>query len=170
MGMSLKNLTERRMEILKMQGMGFNDHEITKELSQKYNVSRRAVQRDIQVQAEWSLVLSKTDRKRLFAKYVAMYEQNYRNMAVIKVTTENESNRIGASKLQVEILDRLCQLYGLNNLSDVLTLDEAGKQEHTRRIWMLLTPEQKLKVAEAQEILQAARAQLDKTESVERLH
>jgi len=51
----------RRLELLKMEGMGFNQAEIVKQLSEKYQYSDRTIYYDFENRAEWQPVLQQLD-------------------------------------------------------------------------------------------------------------
>ena len=45
----------RRLELLKLEGLGFSQAEVVKELSQKIGCSDRTVYRDFESRVEWQL-------------------------------------------------------------------------------------------------------------------
>ena len=47
----------RRLELLKMEGMGFNQSEIVKQLSEKYRCSERTVYYDFENRRDWQPAL-----------------------------------------------------------------------------------------------------------------
>ena len=51
----------RRLELLKLEGMGFNRSEIVKQLGEKYQCSERAVYYDFEGRADWQTALQELD-------------------------------------------------------------------------------------------------------------
>ena len=66
----------RRLELLKLEGLGFSQVEIVKELSQKCACSRRTVYGDFETRAAWQpTVQSVADHERVLLNVVNRYEQ-----------------------------------------------------------------------------------------------
>jgi transcriptional antiterminator len=69
----------RRLELLKLEGLGFSQAEIVKELSQKCACSGRTVYRDFETRESWQpVVQSVIDARKILLKVVNRYEQIYR--------------------------------------------------------------------------------------------
>ena len=87
----------RRLELLKLEGLGFSQSEIVKELSQKYACSGRTVYRDFETRESWQpVVQSVIDAQRVLLKVVNRYEQIYRQASVRLLTFVEESCQLGA--------------------------------------------------------------------------
>jgi len=68
----------RRLELLKLEGLGFSQSEIVKELSVKFACSCRSVYNDFETRQSWQpVVQSVIDARRVLLKVVNRYEQIY---------------------------------------------------------------------------------------------
>ena len=87
----------RRLELLKLEGLGFSQAEIVKELSQKIGCSGRTVYRDIENRMEWQPVLqSVTSSEGVLLKVINRYEQIYRQASVRLLTATTDLAQLGA--------------------------------------------------------------------------
>ena len=87
----------RRLELLKLEGLGFSQAEIVKELSQKMECSKRTVYNDFEGRITWQPVLQgvvKPDE--ILLKVVNRYEQIYRQASMRLLTSSNELAQLGA--------------------------------------------------------------------------
>lgn len=81
----------RRLELLKLEGLGFSQVEIVKELSQKSTCSERTVYRDFEIRDSWQPVLqSVVNPEGVLLKVVNRYEQIYRQASVRLLAASNE--------------------------------------------------------------------------------
>lgn len=93
----------RRLELLKLEGLGFSQAEIVKELSVKCECSRRTVYKDFEGRAGWQPVLqSVVDHERVLLKVVNRYEQIYRQASVRLLTVSNELAQLGALNIMLK--------------------------------------------------------------------
>jgi hypothetical protein len=91
------DVVSRRLELLKLEGLGFSQAEIVKELSQKCACSRRTVYNDFEGRAGWQPVLqSVLDHEKVLLKVVNRYEQIYRQASIRLLTASNELAQLGA--------------------------------------------------------------------------
>lgn len=73
----------RRLELLKLEGLGFSQAEIVKELSQKCACSKRTVYNDFESRESWQpIAQSGIDARRVLLKVVNRYERIYRHASV----------------------------------------------------------------------------------------
>ena len=87
----------RRLELLKLEGLGFSTVEIVKELSQKTACSKRTVYKDFECRASWQPILqSVVKADEILLKVVNRYEQIYRQASIRLLTSPNESTQLGA--------------------------------------------------------------------------
>jgi len=87
----------RRLELLKLEGLGFSQAEIVKELSQKLSCSERAVYYDFESRADWQpIIQSIVKPEAVLLKVVNRYEQIYRQASVRLLTASNELAQLGA--------------------------------------------------------------------------
>ena len=87
----------RRLELLKLKGLGFSQVEIVYELSQKASCSKRTVYSDLESRAVWQPVLqSVVKSEQVLLKVVNRYEQIYRQASMRLLTSSNELTQLGA--------------------------------------------------------------------------
>ena len=120
----------RRLELLKLEGLGFSQAEIVKELSGKLGVSRRTVYSDFETRESWQpIVQSVTDARKLLFKVVNRYEQVYRQASVRLLTFTEETSQLGALNV---MLKANCALFETAVLPEVLgrlkTLEDRAKR------------------------------------------
>jgi len=120
----------RRLELLKLEGLGFSQAEIVKELSGKLGVSRRTVYSDFETRESWQpIVQSVTDARKLLFKVDNRYEQVYRQASVRLLTFTEETSQLGALNV---MLKANCALFETAVLPEVLgrlkTLEDRAKR------------------------------------------
>ena len=87
----------RRLELLKLEGLGFSQAEIVKELSVKCACSERAVCSDFETRKSWQPTLqSVVNSEGVLFKVVNRYEQIYRQASMRFLTSSNELAQLGA--------------------------------------------------------------------------
>jgi len=122
----LEAITERRLEALKLEGMGLSQPEIVKQISQKFQVSARSIYRDFQLRGQWQPVLLQLkDRDKVMQKIINRYEQIYERAAFKHVTSQNEFVQVGALKIMLDTNSRLCEAVVLSDVADRLKVLEA---------------------------------------------
>ena len=93
----------RRLELLKLEGLGFSQAEIVKELSVKCACSRRTVYGDFETRENWQpVVQSVADAGKLLFKVVNRYEQVYRQASVRLLTFTEEASQLGALNVMLK--------------------------------------------------------------------
>ena len=91
------DVVSRRLELLKLEGLGFSQAEIVKELSSKLNCSERTVYSDFESRACWQpIIQSVVNPEAVLLKVVNRYEQIYRQASVRLLTASNELAQLGA--------------------------------------------------------------------------
>jgi hypothetical protein len=91
------NTVERRLELLKLEGMGFNQVEIVKQLSQKHGCSDRTVYYDFENRANWQPTLQQSsDHEAILLKTFNRYEQIYRE-ASVRLVQDSDSSLHGSN-------------------------------------------------------------------------
>jgi hypothetical protein len=91
------NSVSRRLELLKLEGLGFSQAEIVKELSVKCACSGRTVHNDFENRECWQpIVQSVIDARKVLLKVVNRYEQIYRQASVRLLTFTEETGQLGA--------------------------------------------------------------------------
>jgi hypothetical protein len=87
----------RRLELLKLEGLGFSQAEIVNELSQKSACTKRAVYKDFETRENWQPVLQCVVKpEAVLLKVVNRYEQIYRQASIRLLTAESELVQLGA--------------------------------------------------------------------------
>lgn len=120
----------RRLELLKLEGLGFSQAEIVKELSLKCDCSRRTVYKDFEGRAGWQPVLqSVLGHESLLLKVVNRYEQIYRQASVRLLTFQNELAQLGALNIMLKANAMLFETAVLPELMNRLkALEDKAKQ------------------------------------------
>jgi hypothetical protein len=91
------DVVSRHLELLKLEGLGFSQAEIVKELSSKLNCSERTVYSDFESRACWQpIIQSVISHEAVLLKVVNRYEQIYRQASVRLLTASNELAQLGA--------------------------------------------------------------------------
>ena len=104
------SVAERRLELLKMEGNGFNQVEIVKHLSQKFQCCDRTVYRDFEKREEWQPYLQHLDGEgRLLMKILNRYEQVYRHAGFLLLQASHENAKLGALRIMLETNKQLCE-------------------------------------------------------------
>jgi hypothetical protein len=120
----------RRLELLKLEGLGFSQSEIVKELSLKCECSKRTVYKDFEGRAGWQPVLqSILGHESLLLKVVNRYEQIYRQASVRLLTFQNELAQLGALNIMLKANAMLFETAVLPELMNRLkALEDKAKQ------------------------------------------
>jgi hypothetical protein len=93
----------RRLELLKLEGLGFSQVEIVKELSQKLGCSERTVYYDFESRADWQpIIQSFVNHEAVLLKVVNRYEQIYRQASVRLSTLTEEACQLGALNIMLK--------------------------------------------------------------------
>ncbi len=120
----------RRLELLKLEGMGFNRSEIVKELSEKHQCSERAVYYDFENREDWQPVLQQLgDNQSILLKAVNRYEQIYRLASVRLLTGVQEATQLGALNVMLKANSKILEVAVLPELlSRLKTLEDKAKR------------------------------------------
>lgn len=87
----------RRLELLKLEGLGFSRTEIVNELSQKMSCTKRLVYKDFETRESWQPALQSVVKpQEVLMKIVNRYEQIYRQASMRFLTTSNELAKMAA--------------------------------------------------------------------------
>ena len=98
----------RRLELLKLEGLGFSQAEVVKELSQKIGCSGRTVYRDFESRGEWQPTFQGgIEPKAVLFKVLNRYEQIYRRASMRLLTSSNELAQLGALNIMIKANDAL---------------------------------------------------------------
>jgi hypothetical protein len=124
------DVVSRRLELLKLEGLGFSQSEIAKELSQKLNCSERTIYYDFESRADWQPVIqSVVNPEAMLLKVVNRYEQIYRQASVRLLTASNELAQLGALNTMLKANGALFETAVLPEfLSRLKTLEEKARR------------------------------------------
>ncbi len=121
---------KRRLELLKLEGLGFSPPEIVTELSQKYGCSGRTVYRDFESRGRWQPELQNVkNHSQILMRTVNRYEQIYREASVRLLTGTQELTQLGALNIMLKVNSKI---YEVAVLPDILNRlkeleEKAGK-------------------------------------------
>lgn len=102
-GLGEVDAVSRRLELLKLEGLGFSQPEIVKELSQKFACSGRTVYRDFECRDRWQPQLHHVENHaRILMKIVNRYEQVYRQASIKLLTGAQEATQLGALNVMLK--------------------------------------------------------------------
>jgi len=111
------NEVERRLELLQMEGTGFDQKEIVKHLSEKYHVHERTVYYDFQKREGWQPALTQVKNKtKMFFKVINRYEQIYRKASFMQLQAQNENAQVGALKVMLDANTRTADMLSLQRM------------------------------------------------------
>ena len=96
------NAVSRRLELLKLEGLGFSQVEIVKELSQKANCSPRTIYNDFETRQSWQLGIENLNPKNLLMKTINRLDQIYRQGSIRLLTFQTELGQIGALNIMLK--------------------------------------------------------------------
>ena len=121
---------KRRLELLKLEGLGFSMPEIVTELSQKHECSGRTVYRDFESRGQWQPELQNVKNlSQILMRTVNRYEQIYREASVRLLTGTQELTQLGALNIMLKVNSKI---YEIAVLPDILNRlkeleEKAGK-------------------------------------------
>ena len=116
--------------MLKLEGLGFSQAEIVKELSVKCQCSRRLVYHDFEIRECWQPVLqSVVNSEGILLKVVNRYEQIYRQASVRLLTATTEVAQLGALNVMLKANELLFETAVLPEvLGRLKVLEEKAKR------------------------------------------
>ena len=100
----------RRLELLKLEGLGFSQVEIVKELSIKCVCSKRTVYSDFERREGWQPSLqSGIKPNEVLLKVLNRYEQIYRQASMRFLSSSNELARMAALNIMLKANSLMCE-------------------------------------------------------------
>lgn len=104
------DIVSRRLELLKLEGMGFNRSEIVKQLSEKYQCSERTVYYDFETRSDWQTTLQELeDNQAILLKTINRFEQIYRQASVRLLTGAQEATQLGALNIMLKANSKILE-------------------------------------------------------------
>ncbi len=93
----------RRLELLKLEGLGFSQAEIVNELSQKLTCSKRVFYKDFESREVWQPVLQSVVKPDgVLLKVLNRYEQIYRQASMRFLSSSYELTRMAALNIALK--------------------------------------------------------------------
>ena len=100
----------RRVELLKLEGLGFSQAEVVNELSQKLSCSKRVLYKDFESREVWQPTLqSVLEPKAVLFKVINRYEQIYRQASLRFLSSSNELARMAALNIMLKTNSLMCE-------------------------------------------------------------
>jgi hypothetical protein len=100
----------RRLELLKLEGLGFAQAEVVNQLSQKLTCSKRVLYKDFESREVWQPILQSVVKSdKVLLKVLNRYEQIYRHASMRLLTTSNELARIAALNIMLKANSLICE-------------------------------------------------------------
>jgi len=110
----MKNRLEYKLDLLQMEGEGFNRTEIIQFLADKHHVSERVGYYYFKTRGRWQPeILGLKDAKDAYHQTLNRLEYIYRHFGHIAVTAPENSNRVGALKGMLDTTLRKAEILGI---------------------------------------------------------
>jgi hypothetical protein len=94
----------RRLELLKLEGLGLTQIEIVKQLSQKAGCAQRTVYNDFETRSSWQPILQSVIKPEgVLLKITNRYEQIYRQASLRVLSSSNPYVQIGALNVMARV-------------------------------------------------------------------
>jgi hypothetical protein len=108
---------KRRLDVLKLEGLGFSQAEIVTQVSEKAKCSKRTVYTDLETRASWQPVLQSTLKpQEVLLKVVNRYEQIYRQASLRVLSASNPMVQLGALNTMLKANYLMCETLALSEL------------------------------------------------------
>jgi len=115
---------ERRLELLKLEGMGFSRPEIVKELSMKYHCTERAVYYDFETRNKWQ----RFDDEEAVLRILNRFEYLYRTASFNLMSAERGNIKVAWVRVMLEVNKQLAEKFVIPNiLTRLKTLEERAR-------------------------------------------
>ena len=105
----MKTTLERRLKLLKMEGIGFSQSEIGTTLSEDFHVTKRTIRRDFQLRHEWQPLLQEMDPQKSLLKTLNRYEQIYRKASLITLQADSDAAKVGAFNIMLKANEKISE-------------------------------------------------------------
>ena len=103
----MRTTHERRLALLKLEGKGFSQREIVKEISVKYECTPRTVYNDLATRESWQPYTTKEAALTILNRF----NQIYRHASFERIQAEGDSNRIGWTKVMLDANKALAEYF-----------------------------------------------------------
>ena len=121
----------RRLDLLRMEGLGLNTREIVTELSEKYHCSPRTIWRDFADRCKWQpSLLHLKDNDKILEKIKNRYEQIYREASFMALQSPNENVRLGALHLKLRATEKMLEAVVIPDLlARLMKIEDEAKRK-----------------------------------------
>ena len=110
-------VVNRRLELLKLEGLGLPQAEIVKQLSQKTACSERTIYNDFECRQTWQPILQGTTSPNdVLLKVINRYEEIYRQASRKLYSSANELVQLGALNIMLKVNSLMFQTAALPEL------------------------------------------------------
>ena len=97
LAVSMSEAVSRRLEILKLEGLGFSEPEIVRQLSSQRHCSERTIYNDFETRSDWQPFLQGAGNPNyILLKIINRYEEIYRQASKRMLTAQNPLVQIAA--------------------------------------------------------------------------
>jgi hypothetical protein len=157
----MKNRLEYKLDLLQMEGQGFNRTETVQHLAEKHGVSERVGYYYFKTRSRWQPeILGLETAKDAYHQTLNRLEYIYRHFSLIASSAPENSNRVGALKGMLETVIKKAEITGVLAPSDMPSINvDAVLDEAT---FKSLTPEENLTVVRATSMFLQKRQSLQK--------
>ena len=98
------DVISRRLELLKLEGLGLTQIEIVNQLSQKASCAQRTVYNDFETRAGWQPILQSVIKPEdVLLKITNRYEQIYRQASLRVLSSSNPLAQLGALNVMARV-------------------------------------------------------------------
>jgi hypothetical protein len=95
---------ERRLELLKLEGLGLSQAEIVKQLIQKYGCAERTLYNDFETRTSWQPILQSVIKPEdVLLKIINRYDQIYRQAGMRVLSSSNPLVQLGALNTMLKV-------------------------------------------------------------------
>jgi hypothetical protein len=97
------DVVSRRLELLKLEGLGLSQAEIVKQLCKNYGCAERTVYNDFEIRASWQPMLQGVNKPEgLVLKTMNRHEQIYRQGSMLFRSSSNPLVQLGALNVMLK--------------------------------------------------------------------
>jgi hypothetical protein len=98
------DVESRRLELLKLEGLGFSKIEIVRQLNEKAGCALRTIYNDFETRASWQTILqSAVKPEDVLLKIANRYEQIYRQLSLRVLSSSNPLAQLGALNAMTKV-------------------------------------------------------------------
>jgi hypothetical protein len=123
-------VTSRRLELLKLEGVGFTQAEIVKQLSKKFGCAERTAYFDFETRDSWQPILQSVIKpEHVLLKITNRYEQIYRQASLRVLSSPNPLAQLGALNIMAKVNSLMFETLVLPDLmSKLKVLEDKAKK------------------------------------------